>query len=179
MQSPFLHATRRQVITLAVTSLIAIGTFYNPLLRRAMAAVARRNPVSSDRFQAVIPRTWLVDSDKVSIRAWVPCSTNFCNLPTARVTISKEDWIVDHADLWESSAEAVFRELGFSGYTSRVFRESEATIKCLDSTPGIGDRRRSVCIALQSGIFSSFEGMPSELNTFYSIVRSVKAADRK
>jgi hypothetical protein len=122
----------------------------------------------------VIPRTWLVDSERGRITAWVPCPTNFCSLPNALVTIRKDDWFANHVASLESSTDAAFRQLGFAGSRSRVFHESAATIKCFESVDGVADRRRGVCTALESGIFSSFEGVPSELETFYAIAKSAK-----
>jgi len=173
MASPFFQTRPQQVRILVLLTLLWFGVIFNPGIRRALSSVFRSNPVRNDRIQVVIPRTWLVDQEDSEVTAWIPCMTTFCSQPRALVTLRINDWLTEHKEVWQTSTEATFKEYGFSTSRLRTFNPSTGLVRCIEGSHETGGgRARSICLAFQSGILSSYEGVQSELNTFYAMVTS-------
>jgi len=176
----FFRATREQIKALCLLIVLLTFVALGPALKWSITAAFRENPVRAGHMEVAIPRTWLTRVSDSSIEAWKPTMTVFSSTPSASMKISLLDSVAITEEIWLDSAQTVLRERRLSNPTPRSFRGSAGPIRCLEGTTDeIPQRAGSTCIASESRIVASFEGMVSQLNGFYSIVKSAQTLEYK
>ena len=175
----FLRATPEQIRALWLLALLLLSIVFWPTIQWVISAALRNKPLQTDGVEAVIPRSWVAAKDGSVIEAWTLCPTIFCSSPRSSIKIQVEKNLIGQEDAWMTRAEHVLGGRQSSNPVTRAIISPIGRITCLDTALGnalgVVD---AACFGPDSGIVASFEGAPSELEDFYSIVKSSKAPKR-
>ena len=174
----FFEATPEQIRVLGLLVLLLLCIVFWPSAEWAASAVIRRNPISTDQVEAVIPRAWIAVQDGSKVQAWIPCLTIFCSpQPRSSVEIRLVRELAGKEDSWRAASEELSQTKFFSGRSAvpRALMSPYGPVQCLESTSEVTPAIfNSLCIAFQSGVVSGFRGTEPDLKEFYSMAASAR-----
>ncbi len=175
----FLRATPDQIKALGLVTLLLLSVIFLPTIQWAISAALRFKPFQADGIEAVIPHLWVAAKDGSVIEAWTLCPTIFCSSPRSSIKIQVEEGLIGQKDAWMSRAKLVLSRRQSTGPLTRTVISQAGKMDCLETT---SENARGIvaasCFGTDSGIVASFEGATSEVEDFYSIVKSSRATKK-
>lgn len=180
MSNRFFRKTPAQIRALSLLALLLLAIVFWPTIQWAISAVLRNGPVQTDGVEAIIPRRWVVAKDGSAIQVWTLCPTIFSSPPRSSIVIQVEKNLIGQGNAWVNQMKLTLGRRQSTDPATRTIDSPEGRIVCLDTTSG-GSRGivDASCLGPDSGIVASFEGEPSDLEDFYSILQSSKALKRE
>ena len=175
-----LQSSRKQVAMLVVLFIFLIGYIFSPALKSLAIGRFRNGIVRTETLITNIPTGWLTSVQSTAITAWKPTWTVFSAEPSAIISISTPVWIPEDIGLWEKAWISTVVERGYREKPAQVVEGKAGSFHCIEAVD-TKNYNRSICSCIATGprISAGFDGVRSELGSFYAVIRRTRNIESK
>jgi|SRR5579863_1825429 hypothetical protein len=163
----------RQMRTLALLVFIFLGVFFWPAIKwMAVRTFESRGSVQFEGISITVPSTWMIRSSGRELIGWKPCLTILCSSPSSSFSFRIEPELVGHNRDWEDGAKETLSAEHSSAPTIKDLHLRIGVTRCLEAVRQHGSTidAFSTCFEPNSGFAAAFEGDPSRLEDFHSVL---------